>query len=238
MPASSPATARFRAAQGDLVTLAHRDLLRFWNGLDHSDAYAVRRAIEAFLPDLVQSYGEIGASLAADFYEELRDGSGEVSRLYSALMPDNVVRLDQVRASGRWAIGPLFGEDPVAASALSNLAGVTRRLVLAPARDTVRQNVALDPDSIGWRRVGDGDSCRFCRMLIGRGEVYTAATARFGAHDDCGCLAEPAWGTGDPLRVEQYVATKRNPSAADRARVKDFLAGMDDPAPAALGIAA
>lgn len=227
MATSNALSRQFWASQGDLATLAHRDLLAFWQGLDHSDAYAVRRAVEAFLPDLVQTYGEIGASLAADFYEELRDGSGEVARLYRADMPDNVVNVNATRASGRWAIGPLFAEDPVAASALSNLAGVTKRLVLKPARDTVRLNVVADPDSVGWRRVGDGDSCKFCRMLIGRGEVYSAETARFGAHDDCGCLAEPAWGSAEPIRVEQYLATQRRLSDADRARVKDFLADMD-----------
>jgi hypothetical protein len=214
MPSSSPASRRFWAAQGDLATLAYRDLLKFWQGLDHSDAYSVRRAVEAFLPDLVQTYGEIGASVAADFYEELRDTSPDVRRVYTAEMPGNVV--------------PLFGATPNAASALSNLSGVTKRLVLKPGRDTVRLNVAQDPDSVGWRRIGDGDSCKFCRMLIGRGEVYTAETARFGAHDDCGCLAEPAWGAADPIRVEQYVATKRNLTDSDRARVRDFLANMDD----------
>lgn len=226
MPRSNAATVAFRGSQADLTTLAHRDLVEFWRGLDKSDALAVRRALEAFLPDLVQTYGEIGASLAADFYEELRDSS-EVSKIYRAVMPEEVVRIEQVRASGRWAIGPLFGvgKDPGPDQALANLVGVTRRLVLAPARNTIRQNTALDPEAMGWRRVGDGHSCNFCRMLIGRGEVYSPETARFGAHDDCGCLAEPAWG-GDPIRVEQHIATKRNLTDADRARVRDFMANM------------
>lgn len=226
MPRSNAASRRFWTAQGDLAELAFADLRAFWNSLDHSDALAVRRAVEAFLPDLVQTYGEIGASLAADFYEEIRDGAPEVKRVYTPTMPDNVVPIRQAQASGRWAIGSLFGADPDPVAALTNLSGVTRRLVLKPARDTVRMNVSLDPDAVGWRRVGDGDSCGFCRMLIGRGEVYSAETARFGAHDDCGCLAEPAWG-GEPVRVEQYLATKRTLTDADRARVKDFLASMD-----------
>lgn len=232
--AQRTASRAFRAAQSDLATLALRDLVSFWRTLDLADADGVRRAIEGFLPDLVQTYGEIGASLAADFYEELRDGSPDVRRIYRATMPDEVVRLPQAQASARWALGPLFGQgdNPGPAQALTNLSGVTRRLTLAPARTTVRENAARDPEAIGWRRIGDGDSCRFCRMLIGRGEVYSADTARFGAHDRCGCMAEPAWGSGEPVRVEQYVATKRNLTAADRARVNGFLANMDDPAPA------
>lgn len=224
MPSSSAAERRFWSAQRDLADLALADLRAFWTGLDLADAYAVRRAVEAYLPDLVQTYGEIGASLAADFYEELRDASGEVSRLYRATMPDNVVKIPQAQASSRWALGSIFSEDPNPAAAFTNLSGVARRLVLVAPRDTVRENVRLDPEAVGWRRVGDGETCDFCRMLIGRGEVYSAETARFGAHDDCGCLASPAWGPGEPIKVEQYVATKRNLTDADRARVKDFLA--------------
>lgn len=227
MTTSNAVSRRFWAAQGDLSTLALRDLRAFWRGLDHSDAYAVRREVEAFLPDLVQTYGEIGASLAADFYEEIREASGEVSRLYRAETPENVVRIGQAQASGRWALGSLFGAEPRPADALTNLSGVTKRLVLAPARDTVRANTRLDPDAVGWRRVGDGDSCKFCRMLIGRGETYSAETARFAAHDDCGCLAEPAFGSVEPIKVEQWIATKHKPTAVEKARLKDFLDNMD-----------
>lgn len=232
MPRNAALSRAFWASQGDLATLALADLRTFWRTLDHSDAYAVRRAVEGFLPDLVQTYGEVGAALAADFYEELRDGSADVRRVYTAQMPDNVVRIDRAQASARWALGSIFSAEPNPAAALTNLSGVAKRLTLAPARDTIRANVAQDPDAVGWRRVGDGDSCGFCRMLIGRGEVYTAETARFGAHDDCGCLAEPAWDSGEPVRVEQYLATKRNVTDADRARVRDFIANMpDSPAP-------
>lgn len=235
---SNPAlSARFRRDQASIVTLARRDLRAFWVGVDTSDPEGVRRAVLAFLPDLVQTYGEMGAAVAADFYDELRDGSGDVRRAYRSLMPDEVVRIGQVEASARWALGPLFGtgDNPGPAQALANLTGTVTRLTLAPARDTIRANVGRDPDSTGWRRVGNGDSCKFCRMLIGRGEIYSAETARFGSHDWCSCHAEPAFDAGQRVRVEQYVATKRRVSAADRARVRDYMAGMDDvvPAPAA-----
>jgi hypothetical protein len=49
-----------------------------------------------------------------------------------------------------------------------------------------------DPKARGWMRVGSG-RCDFCRMLIGRGAVYTESTVDFHAHDHCGCGATPAW---------------------------------------------
>lgn len=229
--ASNPATVAFQSAQNDLVTLAVADLETFWRTLDTSDVLATQRAVLDFLPDLVQTYGEIGAALAADFYEELRDGSPDVRRLYTAVVSDNVVPIAQAQASGRWAMGSLWNPvgtpEEAAAATLENLSGVTNRLSLIPARDTVRLNAVNDPDSVGWRRVGKGDSCAFCRMLIGRGNVYSADTATFAAHDHCDCLAEPAWGGGEPVSVIQYIASKRNPTKADRARVRDFLRGLE-----------
>jgi hypothetical protein len=225
--AANPATVAFRTAQTDLVTLAVADLKAFWSTLDLSSPSAVQRALLDFLPDLVQTYGEIGAALAADFYEELRDGSPDVRRLYTAVISDDVVPIAQSQASTRWALGSLWNPTgtpaEAAAAALENLAGVTNRLTLIPARDTVRVNVARDPEAAGWRRVGKGDSCPFCRMLLDRGNVYSADTAIFAAHDHCDCLAEPAWGEVEPVGVLPYIASKRNPSEADRQRVREYL---------------
>ena len=49
-----------------------------------------------------------------------------------------------------------------------------------------------DPKARGWQRVGVGE-CDFCSMLIGRGAVYSEATADFLSHDHCHCYAEPAF---------------------------------------------
>jgi hypothetical protein len=43
------------------------------------------------------------------------------------------------------------------------------------------------------QRVLGGAGCDFCQMLAGRGEVYSAETADFEAHDHCGCTAEPIY---------------------------------------------
>lgn len=230
--AANAATEAFRLAQGDLVTLALADLDAFWRTLDTSDLAATQRAILSFLPGLVQEYGEIGASLAADFYEELRDGSPDVRRLYSAIVSADVVPIEQAQVSARWALGSLWKPtgtpEESAAATLENLSGITNRLALVPARDTVRLNTVSDTESIGWRRVSQGATCKFCLMLVGRGNVYSPDTARFAAHDHCDCIAEPAWGGGEPATVDQYMASKRNPTKADRARVKEFLRGMPD----------
>ena len=89
------------------------------------------------------------------------------------------------------------------------------------------RNSLLDPASRGWARYGDGDSCDFCAGLIGRGAVYTSATARFASHDRCGCVAGPAF--ADAARVHRYVPSDRfvgKPRArqVNNARVREWLA--------------
>lgn len=91
----------------------------------------------------------------------------------------------------------------------------------------VTETALADPQATGWRRVGDGDSCAFCRMLIGRGEVYSEAGVTFASHDRCGCEAEPAYGDGERVSVKQYTASKRKQTDADRARVREWLREHD-----------
>lgn len=71
--------------------------------------------------------------------------------------------------------------------------GAASRLVLDGGRDTIRATVAADPEAQGWKRVGSGRTCDFCTMLLGRGAVYSEATADFASHDHCACSAEPVY---------------------------------------------
>ena len=62
---------RFAKAQKQCARLAKRDLERFWKTLDTTDVVACREALEDFLPQLVQAYGNIGGQLAVGWYDEL-----------------------------------------------------------------------------------------------------------------------------------------------------------------------
>ena len=95
-----------------------------------------------------------------------------------------------------------------------------------PYRDTITTNRQRDPEAAGWRRVASG-GCSFCRRLASRGAVYRHDTTRFASHTICHCIAPPVFKGGDPgeeASVVQYVASKRNPTARDRERVRAYLA--------------
>lgn len=97
-------------------------------------------------------------------------------------------------------VGPVAFKTQMAASGsevqatrvmASQLQGAAARLVLEGDRETTMRTFT-DNDAIeGWRRVGaSGSPCPFCLMLIGRGAVYSKASARFQSHDRCGCKPE------------------------------------------------
>jgi hypothetical protein len=59
-------------------------------------------------------------------------------------------------------------------------------------------------------------------MLEARGAIYTRSSVDFGAHDDCHCIAVPAF-NGHPTPVKKYTPTSRDITDADRARTRDWI---------------
>ena len=187
--------ARFRQVQKDVVALAYREILAFWRSLDLSDPVAAVRILEEFLPEVIHAYGEVGAAAAADFYDDLREKSPAARRAYSAVMGD-AVPLEQVRASTRWAAGPLFEARPDFAEAtLARVINVADRFVKDQPRRTISSNVLRDPAEARYARVPSGSStCAFCLVLASRGAVYASeASASDKYHGHCDCVPTPVW---------------------------------------------
>lgn len=104
------------------------------------------------------------------------------------------------------------------------------RQALAGERRTVEATIEDSAEIAGWRRVGDGDPCAFCAMLISRGAVYknaaSAGDARFGGmayHDQDGCTAVPLYEHEDePAEVadlyQQWLDATRGKSGDDALR--------------------
>ncbi|MGW5122977.1 VG15 protein [Streptomyces sp. NPDC004069] len=71
----------------------------------------------------------------------------------------------------------------------TRLQGSGVRLAMAGPRQTTMQTFRQRRVVEAWRRVGQGATCSFCLMLVGRGAVYRRAeTARFRTHDHCHCI--------------------------------------------------
>lgn len=85
------------------------------------------------------------------------------------------------------------GESPevaLNAAKAAMLRSAKRRILEAPRRRLIALS-DVDDDARGWARVSDASPCYFCAMLVSRGPVYSGVTAKFRAHDGCGCSARP-----------------------------------------------
>lgn len=206
-------TASLRRESADLVRLADRDLARLW-GLVAAGASA-ETALRDLLPAIITEYGEAGAALAAEWYDEQRDKIGARTR-FTAMPVDPSDR--GAHALIGWALESATDD----ASLHSLILGGTQRRIVDHVRYTITESSAADPAAAGWQRVTDGAACAFCQMLAGRGAVYSEAGADFASHDACGCSAVPAW-SGEPVPVKPYSPSARNITDADRARVREYL---------------
>jgi hypothetical protein len=106
------------------------------------------------------------------------------------------------KALGRAIVAVRDGGDPSAALSIAsgNMLGASKRHMLNASRRSLIRASVYNKDLIGWSRVSDGAPCAFCAMLVSRGPAYNSdITARFRAHDRCGCSVRPI-PKNDPTR--------------------------------------
>ena len=182
-----PSPAESREALIGLTRLAEADLRRLWVRIANQPPEAVRDALMDVLPLLADEYGTAASVMAADWYDDVRVAA-EAAGLFQAepVQPPTSARFE---ALARWGVDPLFADAPAANAALTRISGGMQRTIADMYRETVVQSSQLDPAALGWRRVGRGDNCGFCNMLIGRGDVYSQKGVAFKSHDHCNCIA-------------------------------------------------
>lgn len=182
-----PTPLQLRNGVAALAVLAERDLAALWRLVETAEQ--AKAALSDVLPGLVDAYGLGAAAVAADWYDDLRDEVGARGR-FTAIPAD--VGTAGADALAGWGVGPLFAAVPDWDAAKSRVAGGLQRRIANAARDTITVSSVEDPGARGWKRVGRG-GCDFCKLLIGRGFVYSQATSDFKSHDHCGCQAVPAF---------------------------------------------
>ncbi|TKT03438.1 hypothetical protein [Streptomyces lasalocidi] len=213
--ATATAVRDYKEAQGGISRLAERELRLFFLSLDLTNIVATTNALQIFMPELVTEYGEMGAAVAIDFYDELREASN-AAKPFKALMGE-IPEQKAVQASVRWAVGPLFQTESNPAQALSNLTEVNDRFVKQTARNTIFHSAQKDPSKASYARVPSGaKTCKFCLMLASRGAVY-ANSKKAGEnnkyHGHCDCQVIPMWdgdeypeGYDPESLYDQYIA--------------------------------
>lgn len=209
--------ARYRSDLDELVRLANRDLAALWRLV--GDGVQAREMLTATLPMLGDAYGAAAASLAADWYDDLRDEAAVPGRFRARVAAPEI---DRSGPMARWAVEPLFTPEPDFGLALRRVEGGLQRMIADAGRETVMGSSIADPSADGWQRVTSG-GCGFCQMLADRGAVYSELSVQFGAHDNCRCVAVPAFG-GRERPVKPHLAGHSTSTPADRARTRRWMA--------------
>jgi hypothetical protein len=200
VPTTQADVAALRTRNAAVVTLAKRALAAFWGTLDFTDPYRARYAILEFLPELVAQYGQVAATVAADWYETVR--AKDVNGTFTAILAD-ATPVEQVQANVRYQATPLFSGDP--SYMLQTLGGSLQRHVVNTSRFTIRDNVARDPAKPRFARVPQGKTCAWCTMLASRGFVYRSERSAGSVshfHNDCDCQIVADW--SDHPAIEGY----------------------------------
>lgn len=194
-----------RQSVQDVATLAVAELVAEWPGLPLDNPVALKSDLADVLLELYADFSLMSATLAADFYDELRGLAGITDPYVASLAPE--VTAEQIEASASWAATAAF-DDPD--KALRDAAGALDRIVLERERETTMLNIDSDPSEPRWARVARPDACAFCALLASRGAVYRSESSALfvgvttderrqrGTQDDkyhdwCGCEPVAVW---------------------------------------------
>lgn len=189
-----------RDANASVVELITGTVEQFFRSLDLSSPEAARDALIAVVPALVEQYGEVAASVAADWYEAERAEAG-VRGPYTATMAqttDPDVTEQMIRRTAEH----LFTDNPLAM--LGPLALSAGKYAVEPSRSTIVLNARNE--RVRWARVPTGVvNCAFCLTMASRGFVYLSPE-RAGLYDKyhpkCDCVPTPDW--SDSPQLEGY----------------------------------
>lgn len=211
---------RLTEAQRELVRLAQNELSGFFATVDLTRPERVRDALVEIVPLLTREYGELAATVAAEWFEQVHPGAFLAQTASTTFPSAGVVE------NVRYHAGALFTDDP--ARTLAGLSGALQRFIMYSSRETVARNVARDRTKPRFGRVPTGEkTCAWCSMLASRGFVYltqeTAGLVSSDYHDDCDCQIVPEWESGrshiagyDPDRLyEQYMTAREASGSGD-----------------------
>lgn len=187
-------------------------------------------AIQELLADIVSVWGEVAGTIAADFFDEMRDQAG-VRGGFSAYVPDplNVAQVNGVVELA--SVPPADVEELDVDAMLARLEGPTQRLIRQAQRNTLEESARRDPARARVARVPMGDTtCGFCLVLASRGYVYRSEASagrdnRY--HDFCDCEQDLTWSPTpeppdgyDPGELYgQYEAARRAAGSGDLRKV-------------------
>lgn len=200
-----------------ITTAAVSDLLAEVESVDPARRLAVMLdAIGLVVP----TYYNAAGTLAAAWYDELRDEAGPRTLYTPSVIGDPTTDWIEREVNRFRADLDLALEEDVN-RLVAEAAALAEKEAARGFRDTIVGNARIDEDAIGWSRVARPGACKFCLMLAGKGSVYRSeSTAIFAAHKNCHCAARPEFVGGQfgpEADAIQYIASS-NRARSDEAQ--------------------
>lgn len=210
-------------ARADLVALGEisaAEVDAIFASMTRATADDIRDRLLDELPAIGDDLYLQASALAADWYDDLREAA-EVKRTFTAITAALPTE-ERWTSLVRWGVGPLYQAAPSLMDARTLLQGGFQKAVADGHRETIQRSALQDRQATGWARFGNGRTCSFCRLLIGRGAVYSDRTAKFGSHDHCNCIAAPVFESVDTvdgfLSSPAPISDVGTPADTDRAK--------------------
>lgn len=151
-------------ALGGLHLEVEETLTNFWRSLDLMNPAKARDELLEFMPMLLEQYGSKAASIAADWYDELRMEERIVDAFFSELA--EIMPREFVQQRTRFGAGHLWTE--AQDDTLLFLRGAITGWVSQAFNETLELNSINDLTSLGWARKPEPGACKFCLMLASR----------------------------------------------------------------------
>ena len=192
-----------------LVEARMNEIVEYLAGRPNLTTEQFRNSLLSQSKLVVSQYGDVAASMAAEWFDDVRAAEGVAGSFRAAPFASPY---DESAVDGmvRRAVGPMFADVPDVSTVMRTVAQNTGKYVLGASRETIRRNSFIDPNGHGFLRVARGETCDFCLMLVGRGAVYKKESAFFASHGDCNCAAVPSWDADAPeVDVRLYQASQR-----------------------------
>jgi hypothetical protein len=207
-----------RKVLGNVATLAAADTVGAIKlSTKLTDGYRLG-ALRETIPPIVEAYGNVAATVSADFYDELRVGAG-VKKGYTAIAPTRDWAKISEPIAG-FAIKRFITEAPLQ-STISLIAGAVMSEIFTTARETMQYNADRDSVKVTYQRVTRPNACDFCIYMAVGFEGKSSQEEYKDFHNHCMCVDVAVFENQTWTEPEHYGEFRDNLEEA-RGRIRNL----------------
>ena len=187
--------------------------------------------LRTVVPAIVSRYGGLNASVAADYYDTVRQDFAKSSKPYKAILPT-------FDATGRSLTLVNYGMASFMKtgfdSVMELLPEAMTYTVADYNRETIAYNARSDSGSKTVQRIAEPGACAFCALLAfsttssAEGEAIGTRTFSYAPdfHNNCHCTVEVVFEGEDPIVPDYYADFAQEYADAQGGSAQEVLAKM------------